>query len=89
MHLEESYILDANNLIPDTWSDNANLASLSLGVIKSNFLNSRIFPHQLATWLSAAVNLSLDIAFLKKFIFLSLKIPCLKSEKITPLLFDF
>ena len=41
-------------LILESWSAKENLASLSLGVIKSNSLKSVIFPHLVATWLSTA-----------------------------------
>ena len=53
-------------------------------------LNSNIFPHQLATWLSATKILPLlSTLFLKYSMVDLLNIPCLKSEKITAFDLDF
>ena len=61
----------------ESWSEVANLASLSLGVIKSNFLKSVMLPQRLATWLSAIFNIFLGIAPTNSFMLKKLKIPCL------------
>ena len=50
----------------ESWSARENLASLSLGVIKSNFLKSVMFPHLVATWLSAALKIFFFIEETKK-----------------------
>src|SRR5258708_1637667 len=52
----------ASGLTTESWSPSANRASRSFGVMRSKSWNSRIFPHRLATWLSATRNTPAGIA---------------------------
>ena len=61
-----------NSLILESWSARANLTSFSFGVIKSNFLKSKIFPHLEATWLSATLMVFFFINLDKSLIFVLL-----------------
>ena len=56
------------------------LASLSVGVIRSKLEKSDIFPHLLATWLSATLNFYVLATSKNLGIVKLLNIPCLKSE---------
>ena len=69
-----------------SWSAKENLASFSLGVIRSNPLKSVIFPHLVATWLSATLKTFPLIEEVNNGIVDLLNIPCLKSLKLQYLL---
>ena len=49
LHFDNLYNFPAKGPIVESWSARENLASRSLGVIKSNPMKSEIFPHLLAT----------------------------------------
>ena len=70
-------------LILESWSASENLTSRSLGVIKSKLKKSVIFPHLVATWLSATLKVFFGIALVRSGMLFLLKTPCLKSLKIT------